>query len=189
MQIDLLMHTRERHRPSSTGHLVHRVLPASTLQFWHAERPSELEGISKDRPEFWILHPHGDPLPRDVAPEQVQVLVLDGSWSETSAMSRAAGKLGRTVSLSMTGESRYWLRDQQDGGRFSTAEAVLFLLNAFGLRAAEDALRLQFELHVYANLRARGRKERAAEFLRDSPVRDLLPEIIAQLNVRRPRLS
>jgi hypothetical protein len=50
-------------------------------------------------------------------------------------------------------------------------------------------LRLQFELHVYANLRARGRKEAAAKFLAGSPVAAALPDLIEQLNVRRPRES
>ena len=86
----------------------------------------------------------------------------------------------------MTGESRYWLRAQRDGGRFSTAEALLFLLRSFGLSAAHEALRVQFELHVYASLRARGRKEFAEEFLRESPVRTEFPDLLAQLNVRRP---
>ena len=94
--------------------------------------------------------------------------------------------MGRRVRLPMTGESRYWLRAQQEGGRFSTVEALLFLLRSFGLTAAHEALRLQFELHVYASLRARGRKEVAEEYLRESPVRAAFPDLPTLLNVRRP---
>ena len=116
------------------------------------------------------MHPQGGPVPDGAAPANVQVVMLDGSWGETSAMAREIVSWGRTVSLPMAGASRYWLRAQQDGGRFSTVEALMFLLHRFGLMAAHDALREQFELHVYASLRSRGRKESAAEFLAGSMI-------------------
>ena len=94
---------------------------------------------------------------------------------------------GRLVSLPMTGPSRYLLRDQQGAGNYSTAEALLFLFAALGLHAEHAALRLQFDLHVYAGLRARGEKTAAENFLADSPARDAFPELLAELNRRRPR--
>ena len=94
---------------------------------------------------------------------------------------------GRLVSLPMTGPSRYLLRDQQGAGNYSTAEALMFLLAALGLHAAQAALRLQFDLHVYAGLRARGEKSAAENFLADSPAREAFPELLAELNRRRPR--
>lgn len=102
-------------------------------------------------------------------------------------MAREVTGWGRLVSLPMTGESRYWLRAKQEGSRFSTAEALLFLLDSFRLEAASAALRLQFELHVYASLRARGQKQRAEEFLETSPLRGAFPEMLAHLNTSRSR--
>lgn len=180
------MHTRERHRPSSTGHLIHRLLPGSQLHFWRADTPTAVGPIAGKRPEFWILHPRGDPAPAGVAPEQLQVLLLDGAWSEATAMAKSQSGTGRLVSLPMTGESRFWLRRQPEDGRGSTIEALMFLLQALGLQAVHDQLRLQFELHVYAHLRARGQKEEAAVFLQDSPLRTAFPELLARLNERRP---
>ncbi len=101
-------------------------------------------------------------------------------------MAQEIGGWGRVVSLPTSGESRFWLRAQTDARRFSTVEALLFLLRAFGLEEAHDPLRLQFELHVYANLRARGHKDLATRYLADSPVAKAFPELIAQLDVRRP---
>lgn len=187
LQVDLLMHHREQNRPSSTGLLIQRLLPESRTHYWRHDVPLRPEAVRRPGRELWILHPNGDPVPETAAPADVQVLLLDGSWSETSTMAKEVGSWGKLVSLPMTGASRYWLRDQQDGGRFSTVEALLFLLRRFGLEAAHDALRVQFELHVYASLRARGRKETAEEFLRDSAVARALPDLLAQLNVRRPR--
>lgn len=187
LQIDVLMHYRERYRPSSTGNLISRVMPDSRLHVWRRERGMTAAEVRVPGRELWILHPHGQPAPDDVRPETVQVLLLDGAWSEASAMAREVASWGRLVSLPMAGESRYWLRAQQDGGRFSTLEALLCVLRRFGLSEAHEALRVQFELHVYASLRARGQIELAAEYLLASPLGTVMPEVLAQLNLRRPR--
>lgn len=128
-------------------------------------------------------------MPSAVRPETVQVLLIDGSWRESSAIAQEIGSWGRLVNLTMSGDSRYWLRSQADERRFSTAEALLFLLDAFQLSVAHAHLSLQFDLHVYANLRARGSKAAALDFLERSSLRQAFPELLAQLDVRRPRLD
>lgn len=188
LEIDVLVHHREWHRPSSTGHLINRVIPASRRHLWRRERRIAAEEVRVPGRELWILHPHGEPAPAAIAPGQVQVVLLDGAWRESSVMAREIQAWGRLVSLPMTGESRYWLRAQADAARFSTVEALLFLLSSLGLAREHDALRRQFELHVYASLRARGQKMLAEEFLRNSPVAEAFPELLAQINVRRPHV-
>ena len=136
---------------------------------------------------MWILHPAGEEMPVEAKLENVQVLLLDGAWREATAMAQEVASWGRRVRLPMTGESRYWLRTQQTGGRFSTVEALAFLFGALGLEEARAKLELQLELHVYAGLRARGQVESAEEFLSGSRLREAMPEFIAQMNVRRPR--
>ncbi len=187
LAVDVLMHHRERFRPSSTGNLINRVLPASRHFLWRRERRLTADDVRLPGRELWLLHPQGAVVDFATPPDQVQVMLLDGSWRETAAMAQEVRGWGRLVSLPMTGESRYWLRAQSEKGRFSTAEALLFLLRGFGLQAAHDALRAQFELHVYANLRARGDTVASAELLADSPIAQEFSDVIAQLNVRRPR--
>ncbi|MEO5960631.1 MAG: DTW domain-containing protein [Opitutaceae bacterium] len=187
LAIDVLIHHREFWRPTSTGRLINRVIPASRGHVFRHDLPLNETAIRRPGSELWILHPLGGPLPavaRDMAP---QVLLLDGSWREAARMMRGVETWGRLVSLPMTGPSRYLLRDQQGVGNYSTAEALLFLLDALGLKAENAALRLQFELHVYAGLRARGEKTAAEQFLLDSPVRAALPELVEELNRRRRR--
>ena len=186
LEVDVLAHHRECHRPTSTGNLICRVLPESRHHVWRRERHIDADQLRAAGRELWIVHPHGSPVPAGAASENVQVVLLDGAWGEASAMAREISSWGRMVSLPMTGESRYWLRAQQDGGRFSTVEALLFLLRGFGLESAHDTLCAQFELHVYASLRARGRKETATEFLRGSVIAAAFPGLLAQLNTRRP---
>ncbi len=186
LEIDVLTHHREWFRPSSTSHLIQRVMPAARQHLWRRERPIDPASIRKPGRELWVLHPHGAPMPAGAAATKVQVVLLDGAWRETSAMAQGMGAWGRLVSLPMAGESRYWLRAQADVSRFSTIEALLWMMQALGCQEAHDDLRAQFELHVYANLRARGFKELAAEFLKSSPVPACFPEMLAQLHTRRP---
>ena len=181
------MHHREHHRPSSTGHLVARVIQEAHLHLWRRERRITVGEIRRPGRELWILHPNGHPVATPVQSANIQVVLIDGTWSETTAISQEISGWGRLVSLPLTGVSRYWLRTQQDGGRFSTAEALLGLFALAGHLAAHAALRLQLELHVYANLRARGRKDMASLFLENSSLLAGCPEMLAALNERRSR--
>jgi hypothetical protein len=188
IQIEVLIHHREFWRPTSTGRLINRVIPSSRGHKFHCETPHSRESIAQPGRPLWILHPRGDPIPAGAPPPDVQVLLLDGSWKEASRMLQSVEGWGQRISLPMTGPSRYRLRNQQGEGMYSTIEALLFLLAALGLSQAETHLRLQFELHVYAGLRARGAKAAAEEYLASSPIRAAFPELLQQLDVRRPRI-
>jgi DTW domain-containing protein len=188
LQIDVLMHHEEALRPTSTGHLIQRTFPASRRHLYRPEQALDPTKIRRPGRELWILHPTGETPPADQDPAAVQALLIDASWSQAGDMARELSGWGRRVCLPMSGKSRYWLRSQQDiAGRFSTAEALLFLLEALGLREAVEVLRLQFELHVYAGLRTRGRRAEAEAYLAESPVRAAFPELIRQLDNPRPR--
>jgi DTW domain-containing protein YfiP len=187
LAIDVLVHNRESFRPTSTGRLINRVIPESRGHLYRHDLPLRRDAIARAGRELWILHPQGAPPPADAKPENVQVLLLDGSWREAARMRAEIVTWGRTVSLPMAGESRYKLRGQQGPGLFSTIEALLFLLERLGLAEAHAQLRLQFELHVYAGLRARGEKSAAEDFLAESPLRAAFPELLAELDRRRPR--
>lgn len=181
VRVDVLMHYLETLRPSSTGDLLKRIIPTSGQHIYRKERPVAREDVIQPGKELWILYPAGEPLPAISSATDIQVLLLDGNWQQAGEMSRVVGSWGRRVSLPMTGESRYWLRAQSGPGRFSTVEALLFLLSALKLPEVHDRLRAQFELHVYAGLRSRGQKQKAAEYLESSPVRDALWELLGRL--------
>ena len=188
LQVDVLMHHMEVWRPSSTGHLIHRTVAGAGLHVYRRERGIEPAAMFRPDRTLWILHPLGEPLPSVPPPAAaLQVLLLDGTWRQAGDMARALEPWGRRVRLPMAGESRYWLRAQAGENKFSTIEALLFLLAALGLPDVHEQLRRQFELHVYAGLRARGGKAAAAEFLKTSPVPAAFPEVLAEFEVRRPR--
>lgn len=187
LQVEVLIHKREYWRPTSTGRLINRVVTGSRGHIFWQEKPPRRESVVRPGRELWILHPRGEEMPAGADPAQVQVLLLDGSWSEAGSMLEIVGPWGRRVSLPLAGPSRYWLRNASGEGKLATAEALLGLFAAFGLGEAEAQLRLQYELHVYAGLRTRGAKARAEDFLATSPLRTAMPELIAQLDARRPQ--
>jgi len=187
VKVDVLMHHMENWRPSSTGHLIQRVIPTANVHLYRRERPLERAAIVQPGKTLWILHPLGEPPPATELPADLQVLLLDGTWRQAGDMMRAVEPWGRRVCLPMTGASRYWLRTQAGEGKFCTVEALIFLLAALGLEQAHAQLRLQFELHVYAGLCSRGAKARAAEYLAESPVRAAFPELLDNLARQRTR--
>lgn len=186
LQISLLTHQREHMRASSTGNLVHRVIKNTTRHIWYTANPPSAAQVIQPGKEVWLLHPNGHALPEHADPASIQVVLLDGSWTETGLIARTAGSWGRLVSLPMQGASRYWLREKQAGGRFSTIEALLFLMSSLGLAAQCTGLRIQFELHVYAHLRARGRTLLAAEFLEQSMIQSAMPDFLQAMQAPRP---
>ena len=188
LQVDVLIHHREFNRPTSTGRLITRVIPASRSHLFRRETPPDRAAIVSPDRTLWILHPRGEPLPADAPPEDLQVLLLDGSWREAARMSQEVGSWGRLVRLPDTGPGRYHLRTHTHEGKYSTAESLLIFLGAIGLTREAAQLRLQFELHVYAGLRTRGAKVKAEEFLATSPIRDAFPELLEQMHERRRRI-
>lgn len=188
LRVDVLFHRREQWRPTSTGKLIERVVTGARTHVFGRDMPELRVQIADPVRELWILHPRGEPL-ASVAPPaaaRVQVLLLDGSWNEAGEMLRAVEGWGRRVCLPLEGKSRYRLREQQGTGQFSTVEALLSVLSALQQHETEAQLRLHFELHVYATLRARGRKAEATEYLESSPIKAALPEFLDRLTERRP---
>lgn len=181
--VEVLMHFKEAYRPSSTGHLIGRLVPGARIREYRPDVPFALPAEVTDAP-LWVLHPAGDPVPA-TAPDGLRVMLIDGSWKQAAGMMQAVKPQARCIRLPMTGESRYRLRTQQEGGRFSTIEALMFLCAALGAPDAERALRLRFELHVYAGLLSRGRVAEAADYLRASPAAAEWPELIRRLQPAR----
>ena len=195
IQVDVLMHPQEQCKPSSTGKLIERAVQGARCQLYQRGShqhggPSAPSLAALQAPELWILHPLGEPLEsiQSVIDSStpLRVLLLDGNWSQAGEMLRTVESMGRCVRLRAAGPSRYWLRDQREPSHISTAEALLGVFNAVGDTAAEDQFRLHFELHVYASLRARGRRQLAEDYLLDSPLKAAIPDFLERLNARRP---
>jgi DTW domain-containing protein YfiP len=197
LAVHVLIHRGEQRRPSSTGNLVARVVGNATRHVYQREtRFFSASGLTADSlgtsHEIWILHPGGEPLPAgggmhdDASGPSPSVVLLDGTWRQAGEMLRTVERLGRCVSLPHAAEepSRYWLRDQPAAGQLSTAEALLGVLQAIDDHEAHRRFRLHFELHVYAMLLARGRREMAERYLGHSPLLTEAASILDRLHTR-----
>lgn len=191
--VHLLIHRGEQHKPSSTGRLITRAVVGTISHVYQrSTRFCTASGFRQDTldacRELWILHPSGDPLsatePMSRASPNPQVLLLDGTWRQAGEMLRTVERMGRLVSLPEPSAEpgRYWLRDQPNATHLSTAEALMGVFVAVGDVQARQRLRLHFELHVYATLRSRGRREMAERYLGHSPLLDAIPEFLNRLH-------
>lgn len=195
LDVHVLIHRGESRKPSSTGTLITRAVTGATGHVFQREtRFSIAKGFPVDDVAFgrdlWVLHPGGDPLPVSPAVGHTaegphpKILLLDGTWRQAGEMLRSVDRLGRCVRLPDPGAepSRYWLRDQPSPSQLSTAEALMGVFRGFGEPEAERRLRLHFELHVYATLLARGRREMAERYLGHSPLFSEAPEVLDRLH-------
>ena len=204
--VDILIHRREQWRPSSTGALLARSIRGARL---HVHRPdprcreAPMLPAALLRPDHvcWVLHPQGDSITDECPPapsaQPRQVVLLDGNWREAGEMLRlinaaagAAGREGsaalRVVRLPEGAPGRFWIREAPAPGQRATAEACGTILGLLGESAAAERLRLHFELHVWATLRARGKVDRARAYLAESPLLAAAPALLAALATRRP---
>jgi DTW domain-containing protein YfiP len=197
LAVHVLIHRHECQKPSSSGTLVARAVAGAVRHVYQRlSRHFPATGLPPDAVdpdrELWILHPCGAPFPAapPAADESrragIQILLLDGTWRQAGEMLRTVEARGRCVRLpdADSAPSRYWLRDQAAAGHLSTAEALANVLHAVGEPAAAQGLRLHFELHVYATLLARGKREMAERYLGHSPLltegRDALDRLHAR---------
>ena len=164
LDLAVMIHHAEFYKPTSTGQLIHRIFPASDLILFKHDIPLPESSLVKQDRELLILHPFGESLSPFEDLSQSRFLLLDGNWSQAAGMLKRFDYLGRKVSLPMQGASRFWLREKQAGTRYSTIEALIFLLNHFGHLELAKQCQVIFERHVYAGLLARGKKELAAEY-------------------------
>ena len=197
LAVHVLIHRGEQCKPSSTGRLIARAVNGAACHvFQRATRFHPATGFAADSlepgRELWILHPGGNPLPEALAATAggrcagTTVLLLDGTWRQAREMLRSVEPLGRCFRLSDANSEpgRYWLRDQPGPTQLSTAEALMGVLRGAGELHAEGRLRLHFELHVYATLLARGRREMAERYLGHSPLLTEAPDALARLHAR-----
>lgn len=200
LAVHLLIHRHEQAKPSSTGTLVSRVVTGAACHpYQRANRFFPAAGLPAAAlapgQTLWVLHPRGEPWPAeldahsDSQSSRTPILLLDGTWRQAGEMLRSLEGRNppvRCVRLpdSAAAPSRYWLRDQPAPLQLSTAEALMAVFRSAGEHEADRRMRLHFELHVYATLLARGRRELAERYLGHSPLLTEAPDALAVLHAR-----
>jgi DTW domain-containing protein YfiP len=132
-RVVLLMHAREREKPSNTGRLAILSLPNSEVRYRGVldKTPLSLEGLMDESHETWMLHLSDQS--EELTPElvaglkkPVRLLVPDGTWSQASKLgSKLAKTLGaKHVKLRADVPTRYKLRAEHHPDGMSTLEAI-----------------------------------------------------------------
>lgn len=197
LAVHVLIHRHELGKPSSTGKVVARAVRGAVCHtYQRVSRYFPASGVTADAfdpaRELWILHPAGEPMPATptagdtFGSEGLQILLLDGTWRQATDMLRSVEGLGRCVRLpeGVVEPSRYWLRDQSEPAHLCTAEALMHVFHAVDDPEAARQLRLHFELHVYATLLGRGKREMAERYLGHSPLLSEARDVLDQLHAR-----
>jgi DTW domain-containing protein len=187
--VEVLQHSNEVHKPTSTGSLILRTVANARGHVYERGKSLDFSQLALPGRELWFLHPNGGAVDALPPPANLQVVLLDASWSQARLLERACDGKGRRVALPMSGESRYWLRTQNAADRFSTIEALIFLLSALGCALEAERLGCELERHVYAGLRARGRLAASRDYLATSHYAESLAKIAGKQIGRDVALS
>lgn len=132
-----VLHNRERHKPTNTGKLSHRMLGNSELVYYGA-RDIPLDTRPFDPPsDYRVLFPRDDAEEFESkrwqeTPEQLTLVVLDGTWHQCSRMSRRAPCVQDFPfrSLPPIGPSRWGVRTPHRPELVCTLEAVIGVLTS-----------------------------------------------------------
>lgn len=145
--------------------------------------PFSKERLTDGGKETLILHPFGEPLDPHTNLDQARFVLLDGNWRQAATMLQSIEGVSRKICLPIGGPSRFWLREKQEGSRYSTMEAFIFLLRQLGQETLANQCQIAFELHVYAGLLARGKRDLARAYYLDMPKNDLIYQVVKRLGV------
>jgi DTW domain-containing protein YfiP len=163
----IVQHVRERHKPTNTGRLAHRMLANSRLVHWPPPRTGSFDATAFAEPDtaYLLLFPRADAT--TLTPEMLRprpgrrpcVVVLDGSWHQCSRMTRRVPRVSELgcVRLPPGPPSSWAARRQHDAHGLATIEAIIRVIEiAEGKDAAMPLVRGFLEVNRGV-LRMRGR--------------------------------
>lgn len=163
-RIVVVMHRRERTKPTSTAHLAALALPRCEIRVrGHEDAPVQWDDVLTPDRRAILLFPTDDAavLTRAVVDEDarpITLIVPDGSWRQAKKVPARESALAGVPAFRLPpdGPSRYRLRREPATGGLATLEAIsraLGILEGPDVRARLDAL---FEVMVHRTLLTRG---------------------------------
>jgi DTW domain-containing protein YfiP len=149
LELLLVQHAVEEHRPTNTGRLVHHMFLRSRLiPYGQSDQPLNESLFREPGRRYFILFPRaggrqlgrGDLVPSDGAP--VTLVVPDGNWRQASRMVQRNRVLHEMPCLSLPpGPPGSWtIRNSKHKDRLCTAEAVIRVAEVLGFH--EEAERM-----------------------------------------------
>lgn len=128
-RVVVVVHPAEWERPSNTGRVAVLALRRAELSVWDPAADARL--LLREGHRHVLLHPSGPPLaPRGEAP--VSLIVPDGTWRESSRMTRRLAQLPGVERAGLIAPPRTGLRDAPAPGHLGTGDAIAEALRALG---------------------------------------------------------
>lgn len=160
----VIMHRRERHKPTSTAHLAALALPNLEIRLrGFADRPVRTDDLTDGRRQVLLLYPHESSrlLTRELIdsdPRPVTLIVPDGSWRQAAKVPKREPSLQEVpcVHLPDLGPSRYHLRREPRPDGLATLEAIARALGIIEGPHAQAPLERLFQVMVERTMEARG---------------------------------
>lgn len=163
----LVMHCRERHKPTATGPLALEALANSELRIHgYQDRPLDLRDLDVPQRRTLLLYP-GDDVPvlsaelLDQDRRPVNLVVPDGSWRQAARMGRRLPGLERVEMVRLPeGPPTAWgIRREQHAEGLATFEAIARALGIIESPGVQAGLETLFRLMVQRTLQTRGAPE------------------------------
>lgn len=161
-RVELVLHARERYKPTSTGELATKCLRNSAVNV-HGLPNAPLDfGTPPEDRRWFVLYPGEDAQVLDTAcvhddPRPVTLFVPDGNWRQASKMARRIPglDLATPVVLPEGAPTRYRLRNEPKPGGLATMEAIARALGILEGPDVEAALLDVFDRMVEHTLETR----------------------------------
>lgn len=150
-RVVLVMHPAEWERSSNTGRVAMLALAQAELSMW--DPSPDAVGLLREGHRHVLLHPTGAPLaPRgDDAP--ITLLVPDGTWRESSRITRRLAQLPGVERARIDAAPRAGLREAPRPDHLGTGDAIAEALRALGehdaAQALSDAVRVMRERSLW----------------------------------------
>lgn len=162
LRLLLLTHIDETRKITNTGRLLEAALPSCDLWLWQRkEFQARWQHFLESQTRTPVLlFPEQDSsvepvirldqLTAETEKQRLRVnhiyVLMDATWQQAKKMLRQSPSLQSCVRLplSLTTESLYTLRRNQNAGHFSTAESGSGLMRALGLETDADSIDLYF---------------------------------------------
>lgn len=162
-RLALILHRRERNKPTNTGRIGRLVL-TNTQVFVRGfpDEPAQLSELEDPSRRLLLLFPREDAVPLTAEllaadPRPVTLAVPDGTWSQARRCARREEVLVRATAVIPRGDAptRYRLRAEHVEGGLGTGEAIARAFGVLEGPEVEAALMRLFDLQVERTLGTR----------------------------------
>ncbi|MBM6550334.1 tRNA-uridine aminocarboxypropyltransferase [Marinomonas ostreistagni] len=172
IEITLLYHYTEIHKPTNSGRLIADLFPEQTQAYlWSRTEPDPglLKRIETFKERSLVLYPaterrleqgrHLEALPNASAEDPLHIIVLDATWRLASKMLHQSRWLDPLATFAISDDTQrsFKVRHAKHDNQFATAEVMAMLLAQAGLTSQSQVLAQYYQTFNEHSLMSRKR--------------------------------